>query len=405
MAGRDAAGAPRRPRFHLQVEHGLDARHARLHDAGSRPPQVAPQQDHVLADVRLQRAVRAAVLARRGGARQALDARQDARRRVAEARRPARALRLHVRAPGQEAAVHGRRDRAVARVESRRRARLGGARRSARTPALQRWVRDLNASTPASRRCGRTTVDPRGFRGSTATTTSTASSRCCAAATPATRWCAVVNFTPVPRPATASACRAPARIAKLLNSDAAVYGGSNVGNGGPGHRAPSRSPRTATRSRSALTVPPLGFLLFSWSRRRRRTPRRPRPPQAPSQEPSRQRVQSPSIPSPPDTASRAEVAGWSDGRFPAASSGSGQGCSPAAELRGMTSVGRVTRPLIGTGARRIVGRWAWNATRHDPAAHDLRRRDRLGRSSPPSRRSISSRRSPRSRRRSRCCSR
>ena len=79
--------------------------------AGSGPPQVAPRQDHLLAAVRLQRELHAAVLARRGRARQGLDARQDAGRRVAEARQPARAVRLHVRAPRQEAAVHGRRDR------------------------------------------------------------------------------------------------------------------------------------------------------------------------------------------------------------------------------------------------------------------------------------------------------
>ena len=55
VAGRDAAGALGGLGLHLQVEHGLDARHARLHEGGSDSPQVAPQQDHVLDDVRLQR--------------------------------------------------------------------------------------------------------------------------------------------------------------------------------------------------------------------------------------------------------------------------------------------------------------------------------------------------------------
>ena len=36
-------GASRRPRVHLQVEHGLDARHARLLQAGSDLPQVSPR--------------------------------------------------------------------------------------------------------------------------------------------------------------------------------------------------------------------------------------------------------------------------------------------------------------------------------------------------------------------------
>ena len=43
---------------------------------------------------------------------------------------------------------------------------------------------------------------------------------------------------------------------EMLNSDAAIYGGSNVGNEG-GRRRPSPFRRTATRSRCALTLPPL----------------------------------------------------------------------------------------------------------------------------------------------------
>ena len=61
--------------------------------------------------LRLHRELRAAALARRGGARQGLAARQDAGRRLAEVRQPAAALRLPVRAAGQEAALHGRRVR------------------------------------------------------------------------------------------------------------------------------------------------------------------------------------------------------------------------------------------------------------------------------------------------------
>ena len=58
--------APRRPRFHLQVEHGLDERHAGLHQAGSGLPALPPPPADVLADVRVQRELRPAVLARRG---------------------------------------------------------------------------------------------------------------------------------------------------------------------------------------------------------------------------------------------------------------------------------------------------------------------------------------------------
>ena len=177
MAGRHEAGASGRAGFHLQVEHGLDARHARLHEGGSGPSQVASQQDHLLDDVRLQREVRAAVLARRGRARQAIDARQDAGRCLAEARQPARALRLHVRASRQEADVHGRRDRPVARVEPRLAARLGGARRSAPRRPAALGPRSQSLSTREKHRCGTPISIPPASRGSIATITSTASLR------------------------------------------------------------------------------------------------------------------------------------------------------------------------------------------------------------------------------------
>ena len=138
VAGRDAAGASRRPRLHLQVEHGVDARHARVRRQRSHLPPLGPQRSDVLAALRVHRKFHPAVLARRGRARQARDARQDAGRHLAEAREPARALRLHVRPPRQEAHVHGLRVRAVARVEPRREPRLASAAipRASRHPAL-----------------------------------------------------------------------------------------------------------------------------------------------------------------------------------------------------------------------------------------------------------------------------
>ena len=42
----------------------------------------------------------------------------------------------------------------------------------------------------------------------------------------------VFNFTPVPRPGYAIGVPEAGRYRELLNSDAAVYGGSNLGNGG-----------------------------------------------------------------------------------------------------------------------------------------------------------------------------
>ena len=128
MARRLAADVPRRARLRLQVEHGLDARHARLLPPRPDLPPLPPPPADVLAHVRVQRELRAAALARRGRARQGLAAREDARRPLAAVREPARALRVHVGASRQEAALHGRRARAGARVVARPLARLAPAR-------------------------------------------------------------------------------------------------------------------------------------------------------------------------------------------------------------------------------------------------------------------------------------
>ena len=60
---------------------------------------------------------------------------------------------------------------------------------------------------------------------------------------------AVFNFTPVVREGYRIGVPEPGRYRELLNTDADVYGGGNVGNAG-GARTPSRSPRRAWRSRS-----------------------------------------------------------------------------------------------------------------------------------------------------------
>ena len=59
MAGRDGARAPRRPRVHPQVEHGLDARHARLPAPRSGAPQAPSPRADVRVAVRLHGELRA----------------------------------------------------------------------------------------------------------------------------------------------------------------------------------------------------------------------------------------------------------------------------------------------------------------------------------------------------------
>ena len=71
----------------------------------------------------------------------------------------------------------------------------------------------------------------------------------------------VVNFTPVPRPGYRVGVPEGGWYREVLNSDAALYGGSNLGNGGGiAHRA--ASPRTDTQQSISLIVPPLGFVLL-----------------------------------------------------------------------------------------------------------------------------------------------
>ena len=201
--------------FGLQVEHGLDARHARLLPARPDPPALPPPPADVLADLRVQRELRAAALARRGRARQGLAAREDARRPLAAAREPARALRLHVGAPGQEAALHGRRARAGARVERGGIARLAPARAAASTGRAVARPRPEPRLPRRARRCGRSTSTRPASAGSSRTTRRAnvlAFARHRTAATGSSSACC--NLSPVPRPPTASACRCAARGAR-----------------------------------------------------------------------------------------------------------------------------------------------------------------------------------------------
>ena len=84
---------PRRPRLQPQVEHGLDARHARLLRARPGAPPLPPPRPHLRPAVRLHRELRAAAVATTRSCTARVAARQDAGRRVAALRQPARAVR------------------------------------------------------------------------------------------------------------------------------------------------------------------------------------------------------------------------------------------------------------------------------------------------------------------------
>ncbi len=71
---------------------------------------------------------------------------------------------------------------------------------------------------------------------------------------------AVLNFTPVPREGYQLGVPRAGRYTELLNSDAAIYGGGNVGNGG---EVSSEAVAAHGQTDSVrLTLPPLGFVLL-----------------------------------------------------------------------------------------------------------------------------------------------
>jgi 1,4-alpha-glucan branching enzyme len=71
---------------------------------------------------------------------------------------------------------------------------------------------------------------------------------------------AILNFTPVPRHGYVVGVPPAASYAEILNSDAAVYGGTNLGNGGA--VVPEPVPAHGFEQSLRLTLPPLGFLLL-----------------------------------------------------------------------------------------------------------------------------------------------
>ena len=257
-----AAGRRRRPRLRLQVEHGLDARHARIHAARAGPPQIPPPPDDLRHPLCLQRELRPAAQPRRGGPRQGLAARQDARRPLAEVRQPARLFRLHVDPSRQEAAVHGRRVRARSASGTttssldwhlldeppHRRMQRPGPRPQPALPRTAGPSRQGQRCRPAS-------------SGSTATDAANSVYAFLRYGDDGDAPVLVVcNFTPVVREGYRIGVPREGRWVERLNTDAGVYGGSNVGNGGGVVAEPT--PWHGRPASLSLTLPPLATVVF-----------------------------------------------------------------------------------------------------------------------------------------------
>ena len=250
---------PRRPRLRLQVEHGLDARHARVLPAGPDLPPLPPPRADVLDGLRVHGELRAAALARRGRARQGLADQQDARRPVAEAREPARAVRVHVGAPRQEAAVHGPGVRPGGGVEPRALARLAPAREpgALRHPVAR--ARPQPHLQGARRRCGSSTSTATGFwwlEPNDAESNVVAFGR--ASREGKDIVLCVANLSPVPRGPYRLGLPRSGRWVERLNTDSSYYGGTDTGNLGGIEAEPI--PWHQQAFSAEITLPPMGVL-------------------------------------------------------------------------------------------------------------------------------------------------
>ena len=138
-----------------------------------------------------------------------------------------------------------------------------------RHAGLQRWVRDLNWTYKEEAALWEADHDPSGFtwiepddaeRSVIAFTRQTADHPAGPLLMGGRSLIAIVNFTPYPRRDYRLGVPATGSYSELLNSDAEVYGGSNMGNDGrvESEAVPSHGHQHSIR----LTVPPLGFLLL-----------------------------------------------------------------------------------------------------------------------------------------------
>jgi 1,4-alpha-glucan branching enzyme len=127
--------------------------------------------------------------------------------------------------------------------------------------AIRRYVQDLNRAYQRERALHEADFDPAGFRWIDCNDIENSVVSLVRYAKDHREHVVMVfNFTPVPRLEYRIGVPAAGRYAELLNSDAAIYGGSNVGNQG-GVETEAIAAHGFDQS-VRLTVPPLGCLLL-----------------------------------------------------------------------------------------------------------------------------------------------
>jgi 1,4-alpha-glucan branching enzyme len=130
-----------------------------------------------------------------------------------------------------------------------------------RHAGMQRWVRDLNHTYAAEPSLWEVDFEPEGFRWIDANDNeNSVISFIRAGRNPRDHVIGVVNFTPVPRQGYRIGVPQGNGYREVLNSDAEIYGGSNVGNGG--QVLCTNQPSHGFDHSLLLTLPPLAFLLL-----------------------------------------------------------------------------------------------------------------------------------------------
>ena len=98
--------------------------------------------------------------------------------------------------------------------------------------------------------------------GSISTTPTTAFSRSCVRRESGSTLLFAVNATPVPRHAYRIGAPGEGWYEEILNTDAGIYGGGNIGNWGGMHADPI--PWQGRSHSLCLTLPPLSTIGFKW---------------------------------------------------------------------------------------------------------------------------------------------
>jgi 1,4-alpha-glucan branching enzyme len=130
---------------------------------------------------------------------------------------------------------------------------------------LQQYVRDLNAVYARERALHEIDFEPRGFQWIDCNDNeNSVFSFIRSGRAGADTIVVVVNFTPVPRGGYRIGVPSPGRWVELLNSDASVYGGSNVGNAGAVHT--EAVPAHGHAQSLQLLLPPLSALYLKCER-------------------------------------------------------------------------------------------------------------------------------------------